>query len=129
MILLENEPFPPPISIEALLITVPVSHLLTYLQRFGYKPDWGQTRPSSIEKDTEKPSLEYLHINLGSPEIEDTNEPIEENEHVLLEALQNNNKTVRVLFSGQVELAHAANLITTDDLIRIRQELLTGLDY
>lgn len=129
MIVLENEPFPPPISIEALIVTVPVSHLLTYLQDFGYKPDSPQPTHSSIETKPEKSPLEHLHINLGSPGIEDPDDPIEEHEHVLLEALQNNDETVRVLFSGQVERAHAANLITTDDLIRIRQELMKGWDY
>lgn len=114
----------PSLDFEALIVPVPVRQLLHYLRH----PRDERRLDNMAGIPPERPSLplgeEFLHINLGSEGIEEPTSPIEENLHVLQHAIQENSQWVPVFFSGQLERAEQAGLISGETLIRLRLHLM-----
>ena len=121
-----NKPTPPAsvFSLEAFIVAVPLKRLLHYLRHPRHQMPLHTSKLEPLQTDPLKNIREALHINLGTPEIEEPECPIEENLHVLETAIKKEWKTVPVLFSGQLERAVHAGLISGETLIQLRLHLM-----
>lgn len=112
------------LNLDAFIVPVSLPALLHYLRQ----PRHGISIQSHVRKvhaSSPAPETgEALHINLGSPGIEEPDNPIEENLHVLESAIQDRKDHVRVLFSGRLERAVEAGLISEQTLLRLRLHLM-----
>lgn len=62
-----------------------------------------------------------VHVYLGSPPFDDDQPTIEEHPETLAAALRVQQAYVPVIFSGCIDIAHAAKLISRADFLRFRR--------
>jgi hypothetical protein len=123
----QASPISPTESLQPFIIYVPLKTLLRNLRTQQQAFHCQQKDDEAYFLDSAPGDcVEVLHLNLGTPGIEEPINPIEENLHVLESAIRQGKKSVPVLFSGDLKRAVEQGYISDRILTRLTQRLLAN---
>lgn len=111
-------------TLDAFIVAVPLKRVLQYLRHPRNVLPLEAAATDPLQEGPLCLDTEALHINLGTPGIDEPDCPVEENLHVLESAMKEGWKCVPVLFSGQLERAMDTGLISGETLLRLRLNLM-----
>jgi hypothetical protein len=97
------------------LFEIPLTVVIQFLER-NSSSYFREAGPEVWHRALRTGTGRHLHLNVGIPGIEEPEDPIVENPDALFVAILHQQTTIRVILSGEWEVAVAQGLITEDRL-------------